>query len=377
MLNKRILIKNLLSHNDENTFYDKKESIDLSSNTGKGKLLKHICALSNSNPDNNSYLIIGIANETNEIKGFSFVDDSLIQNLVNAYLTDPPLIRYENIYFPNLPRDKVIGLLTISPKENSTSFKKSIGKVSFATFYYRLGSNSIPYDEHYAVDPTNSLTVSEIEKFSKISLQELLDDIFDFHRMWHKDYNPQYKVFKDQFVVCWSGYRSEFYGIPILNEVDIRIVNEAIKIFYSAVKWIDIIITDSDFIIIEFVVLGFDDNYKLYPFEKTSICFYDNGQYDIKTVVIFEPPKFDRREIQNLYERSKELENKLISGLRPEDGLDFAFIEGIANYFLICYLNGIKEAKSDLINSSRYLDGAASECQSDCIRILETLERLE
>ena len=67
MLNKRILIKNLLSHNDENTFYDKKEAIDLSSNIGKSKLLKHICALSNSNPANNSFLIIGVVDETNEL----------------------------------------------------------------------------------------------------------------------------------------------------------------------------------------------------------------------------------------------------------------------------------------------------------------------
>lgn len=374
MLNKRILIKNLLSHNDENTFYDKKESVDLSSNIGKSKLLKHICALSNSNPANNSFLIIGVVDETNELKGFDLIDDSLVQNLVTAYLTNPPLIKYENIYFPNLPKDKVIGLLTISPSKNLTSFKKSIGKVPSDSCYYRKGSNSIPYDEHYSLDSTNSLIVSEIEKYSKIALQELLNDIFDFHRMWHKDYNPQYKVFKDQFVVCWSGYRSEFHGIPILNEVDIRIVNESIKIFYSATRWIEIITNDSDFIIIEYVVLGFDDNYKLYPFEKTRICFQDNGQYNITTEVIFERPIFDEKVIRNLYERAKDLENKLISGLRSEDGLDFAFIEGIANYFLICYFNGIEEAKNDLINSSNYLDGASSECRSECIRILETLE---
>ena len=50
MINKRLLIKNLLSHNDENSFYDKKMKLSLTSKEGKGKFLKHICALSNSNP---------------------------------------------------------------------------------------------------------------------------------------------------------------------------------------------------------------------------------------------------------------------------------------------------------------------------------------
>ena len=47
MINKRLLIKNLLSHNDENSFYDKKMKLSLTSKEGKGKFLKHICALSN------------------------------------------------------------------------------------------------------------------------------------------------------------------------------------------------------------------------------------------------------------------------------------------------------------------------------------------
>ena len=50
MINKRLLIKNLLSHNDENSFYDKKMRLSFTSKEGKGKFLKHICALSNSNP---------------------------------------------------------------------------------------------------------------------------------------------------------------------------------------------------------------------------------------------------------------------------------------------------------------------------------------
>jgi predicted HTH transcriptional regulator len=101
MINKRLLIKNLLAHNDECSFYDKKRQLNLHSKEGKAKFLKHICALSNSNPSNNSYIVVGVEDQDNEIMGDDFFDDSKIQNLVNAYLENPPKIQYENVPFPN------------------------------------------------------------------------------------------------------------------------------------------------------------------------------------------------------------------------------------------------------------------------------------
>ena len=97
MINKRLLIKNLLAHNDENSFYDKKRIIDISHKEGKAKFLKHVCALSNSNPKNNSYIVIGVEDEDSNIIGVDFFDDSKIQNLINAYLSNPPIVQYENI----------------------------------------------------------------------------------------------------------------------------------------------------------------------------------------------------------------------------------------------------------------------------------------
>jgi hypothetical protein len=43
---------------------------------------------------------------------------------VNAYLENPPEIQYENVPFPNLSKDKVVGLVTIKPKSNTSYFKK-------------------------------------------------------------------------------------------------------------------------------------------------------------------------------------------------------------------------------------------------------------
>ena len=42
MINKRLLVKNLLAHNDENIFYDKKLQLNLGNKEGKAKFLKHI-----------------------------------------------------------------------------------------------------------------------------------------------------------------------------------------------------------------------------------------------------------------------------------------------------------------------------------------------
>ena len=81
MINKRLLIKNLLSHNDENSFYDKKEKLSLHHKEGKAKFIKHICALSNSNPTNNSYILIGIEDEENKLKGVSTSTDDLAEEI--------------------------------------------------------------------------------------------------------------------------------------------------------------------------------------------------------------------------------------------------------------------------------------------------------
>ena len=128
MINKRLLIKNLLAHNDENSFYDKKRKINIGEKEGKAKFLKHICALSNSNPKNNSYIVIGVEDEDNNIVGVDFFDDSKIQNLINAYLTNPPIVQYENIPFPHLPDDRVVGLVTIRAINEITSLRKNIWK---------------------------------------------------------------------------------------------------------------------------------------------------------------------------------------------------------------------------------------------------------
>ena len=191
MINKRLLIKNLLAHNDENSFYDKKRQLNLHTKEGKAKFLKHICALSNSNPFNNSFIVVGVEDYENEIVGDDFFDDSRIQNLVNAYLENPPKIQYENVPFPNLPKHKVVGLVTIKPKKHTSYFKKPIYTIPSQSVYIRIGSNTTPTTDKVSKSNHNLSTVTSIENSARNSIQHTLDSVFDFINFRHKDMSPK------------------------------------------------------------------------------------------------------------------------------------------------------------------------------------------
>ena len=191
MINKRLLVKNLLAHNNENSFYDKKRQLNLHTKEGKGKFLKHICALSNSNPFNNSYIVVGVEDDDNEIVGDDFFDDSRIQNLVNAYLENPPKITYDNIAFPNLPKERVVGLVTIKPKNKISFFKKNIYTILINSTFIRIGSNTVPTEEKIAFSKSNVASVISIENNSRNSIAHTLESVLDFITVRYKDLDTQ------------------------------------------------------------------------------------------------------------------------------------------------------------------------------------------
>ena len=194
MINKRLLIKNLLAHNSENSFYDKKRQINMSEREGKAKFLKHICALANSNPHNNSYMVIGVEDEDNAIRGVEFFDDSKIQNLINAYLQNPPQVSYENIPFPHLTGDLVVGLVSISPNRGDfCSLRKNIWKYLGGTSFYREGSISKPLEGPLKINEHNREIVSSIEAHSQNNIGMTLDGVFDFFKK-HQDIHPPLPV---------------------------------------------------------------------------------------------------------------------------------------------------------------------------------------
>ncbi|OUL63996.1 ATP-binding protein [Flavobacterium sp. AJR] len=355
MINKRLLIKNLLAHNDESSFYDKKRQLNLHSREGKAKFLKHICALSNSNPTNNSYIVVGVEDQDNEIVGDDFFDDSRIQNLVNAFLENPPKIQYENVPFPNLPKDKVIGLVTIKPKSKISYFKKGIHTIVANSVFIRRGSNSVPVEEREVEkNYQNTETVIGIENSSRNSIEYTLDGVIDFMNFRHKDMSPKYKVFKELFVICWAGVPNKSRDKTFLSRVDIELINEQIKLFYSAQDVVTITFDEDSFTILEYVPLGLNDKTSYYPLEQQTIHFFDNGYYKIDREILFQPPEFNRKMLYHIYNSNIALLGKLQKGVALSNR-EMIDLENLPSTFMICYLNGFEDAKQKLIDAKLLL----------------------
>jgi hypothetical protein len=354
MINKRLLIKNLLAHNDENSFYDKKRQLNLHTKEGKAKFLKHICALSNSNPSNNSYIVVGVEDETNEIVGDDFFDDSRIQNLVNAFLENPPKIQYENVPFPNLPKDKVVGLVTIKPKSKTSYFKKGIHTIVANSTFIRKGSNTTPTFDKIPYSKQNIETVISLENNSRNNISYTLESVLDFMNTRHKDLESNYKVFKELFVVCWAGNKKKVRDKMYYSRVDIELVNEQVKLFYSALDEVSISFDEDSFSITEYVCLGLNDKTSFYPLEKVVLTFFDNGYYKIDSQLLFEPPQYNKKMLHHIYNSNITLLNKLQKGivLQPAEKRDLL---NVPHTLMICYLNGFEEAKQKLIDAKVYL----------------------
>lgn len=375
MINKRLLIKNLLAHNDENSFYDKKRKVDISYKEGKAKFLKHICALSNSNPKNNSYIVIGVDDEDNKIIGVDFFDDSKIQNLINAYLTNPPIVQYENIPFPHLPDDKVVGLVTIRPNEEITALRKNIWKYYGGSVFFRDGSMSMPKVFDLEIKDVNSKIVSAIENHAQNNIQLTLDGVFDFLNK-RQDFDPKYKVFKEYFVLCWSGQKKIVKDEVFYSRVDIELINEQVRLFYSALDEVAIFYNDDSFKIIEYVRLGLQQSYKYYKLEEKIIRFDNNANYSIDVDLIFEPPQFDKKVLHHIYNTNNAILEKLEKGIALANH-ELIDLENLAASYLICYLNGFDDALPKLDVAKPYIKKYNSELYKsykETIRILRKVK---
>lgn len=352
MINKRLLIKNLLGYNDENSFYDRKELLDLSNRTAKAKFLKHICALSNANPKNRSYIIVGIDDEKNEIKGVDFFDDSRIQNLVDAYIENPPKVQYENVAFPDLPRHKVVGLVSIFPTNKLTLLKRNIWKYSANSIFIRKGSTSVRVEKCIPQN-LNQTIVETIENQARNNVELTLDGVIDFMKR-HDEMQPSYRVFKDQFVLCWAGKKKQAFEKEYFTRVDIELINEQVRLFYSDMDEVKINFNNESFIITEYVPLGIHKEINYYPLEKTIFHFRDNGRYKIASEILFEPPQYNKSIVETLFNENNTILEKL-KAKAPLSVLESSQLLELPNFYLICYFNGIDNAIKKLDESKSYL----------------------
>jgi hypothetical protein len=377
MINKRLLIKNLLAHNGENSFYDNKLQIDIGSKEGKAKFLKHICSLSNTNPKNNSYIVIGIEDENNQIVGVDFFDDSKIQNLVNAYLENPPIVSYENIPFPHLPENKVVGLVSIRPKKDESicALKKNIWKYWGGTVFMREGSISKPKAFDIEIKDINSDIVAAIEKNSQNNIELTLDGFHDFI-LNSKDFNPKYKVFKEYFVLCWAAKPKVVGDKTFYSRVNIQLINEQVKLFYSDQDEVEIQYDEDKFEILEYVHLGLQNKFKYYPLEKVSIHFKDSMHYEIESQVVFQPPQFNQKTLRHYLNHNDSLLNKL----KNESDLTSAEKKELMNMstlYLIAFFNGFDSALDKLEEAKALLKKnhkKAFQRLKDNLRILRKIK---
>lgn len=376
MINKRLLIKNLLAHNDENSFYDKKRQLNLGDKEGKAKFLKHICALSNSNPKNNSYIVVGVEDEENEIKGVDFFDDAKLQNLINAYLENPPTVLYENVHFPHLPQGKVVGLVSIRPTNKITALRKNIWKYYGGAVFFRDGSISISKVFDLDVKDTNSAVVAEIEKHAHNNIELTLDGVIDFMHRYDSGLHPQYKVFKESFVLCWAGLEKRVRGRTYYSRVEVALINEQVRLFYSTHDEVEIDVSEDSFTLIEYVRLGINNSYKYYPLERVSFVFDDQGSYRIDTAFLFVPPVFEKKLLHHLYNANNAILDKLSKG-SPLNKREQDDLVNLAPTYMLCSLNGFEAAKEKLQQLSILLkkqDEASYQNLKDTQRILRKIK---
>lgn len=376
MINKRLLVKNLLAHNDENSFYDKKRSISIGEREGKAKFLKHVCALANSNPKNNSFIVIGVEDEDNKIVGVDFFDDSKIQNLVNAYLDNPPLISYENIPFPHLPEGKVVGLVTIKSLGKLCTLRKNIWKYYGGSVFFREGSISMPKAYNIDLKDINSATVATIEQHAKNNIELTLDGVIDFLNYRHKDLESDYKVFKEQFVVCWAGNKKVVNGVTYYYRVDIELINEQVKLFYSNLDEVTISFDEGSFTTIEYVQLGLGPKQKYFPLEKVVINFSNSGTYQIKSDLLFDPPQYDTTELYKINTRNNTIVDKVKKDVDLNPG-EVRSLQYLADTYLICFLNGFEEAKEQMEKAKNILKPKYPDINTSLKEALRVLRKVK
>ena len=131
------------------------------------------------------------------------------------------------------------------------------------------------------------------------------------------------------------------------SRVDIELVNEQIKLFYSNQDEVIISYDENRFIITEYVKLGLNDETSYYPLEKLSFYFYDNGYYKMETEMLFEPPQFNKKLLHHIYNTVL----ITIQKLEKNNLVSEAEVIRIPHTLMICYLNGFKDAKQILIEA--------------------------
>lgn len=374
MINRRKLIQLIISEiHSEKTYFDYKREIDLKSEAGKAKLVKSIAALANSNPLNNSYLIVGIDDETHDVISAKYIDDQNLQQLVRNYLDPQIQISYENVPFPHSLGKSFLGLITISPSASRFEIKKDIWKLKKGEIYARSGSEIIKFDQKSSSELKANDELISLEKRASVKLKYVIDELVKFYQDSSKAYHPQHIIYNDQHVICYSGYKE---GL-MLSEVWLHHIGEGISLFWTALEYVIIDANPHSFIVTEYKRLFWQGKDFYSPYKRTEISFLDDGKYKIKKENIFSATVVSQEEINLLIHDYK---NSLIEISKTNDGdnLDTRSLGRLEIYpyeLLIAILNGSTEAKVLFENYlDGQVDGVVAESYRDAKNILNEIK---
>jgi len=283
---------------------------------------------------------------------------------------------YENVAFPHLSDHKVVGLVSIRPTEEITSLRKNIWKYWGGSIFMRDGSISMPKDFDIIIKDVNSEIVKSIENKAKNNIQHTLDGVIEFINKKHKDLPSFYHVFKEQFVVCWAGNPKKIKDNIYYSRVDIELINEQVRLFYSTLDEVSISYTEDEFKIIEYVHLGLNNQFKYYPLEEVVIVFQENGSYQMETTLIFEPPQFNKKTLYHIYNANLSVIEKLKKDI-PLNATERKDIKNLPATYLICFLNDFTEAKDKLLEAKPFLKklgGTVYDSYKESVRILRKMK---
>ena len=97
-----------------------KESLDLDTREGKGKFLKDLLALANSQVDQ-SFLIIGIEDKTKKPVGFTGVTEEKLQQIVSRYCRPPVDLEFHEVAY----QGTLVGVIQIFHRYKYHTLKES------------------------------------------------------------------------------------------------------------------------------------------------------------------------------------------------------------------------------------------------------------
>ena len=177
-------------------------------------------------------------------------------------------------------------------------------------------------------------------------------------------------------MLCWAGQKKYVKDETFFSRVDIELVNEQVRLFFSTLDEVSISYDDDSFKIVEYVSLGLQNSYKYYPLEETIIQFGNNANYHIDTKLLFQPPQFDKKVLHHIYNANNAILEKLKKGLTLTSNEE-QDLKNLPATYLICYLNLFHEAIDKLNESRPYLKDYSEEMYltfKESLRILRKVK---